>query len=507
LIDINPGEDTVLLNPTDAEELGVRALNRVRVLKQGQALTALVETSDTFVCQGEIGILKRAGHAFDVKDGDEVKVVPTGTPASVEYIKKKMKGEELSGDEIRAIVKDMVEHKLSNVELTAYVVATQINEMNLREVKDLTMAMVDTGEVIKFDRKPVFDFHSIGGCPGNKVTLLVVPIVAASGLMIPKTCSRAISSACGTADIMEVLANVSLTTSQLKHIAEEVGGTIAWGGGVNIAPADDLIIRVEYPLSIDPYSQVMASVMAKKKAVSADYFLLDIPLGPETKVKDEALAKRYTRDFIALGEQVGIKVAVAVTFGGQPVGRSIGPALEAREALMALEGKEVSSSIIEKSTGLAGILLEMGGVAPHGGGKNKALEIIKRGLALKKLKEIIQAQGGDPEITSEKVKIGEHSMNIISREHGYASALHNKAFVKIARAAGAPHDKGAGMVIHRKIGAAVEVGDPLMTIYADHKGKLEDAWKLAQELKPIDIKGMILEHVRPDMPLSNWSAI
>jgi AMP phosphorylase len=407
------GEFTVILNDKDAKELGVRNLDRVRVVSPKNSITALVETTDSIVNEKEVGLLEIGFGTLEIADGEEVDVIPTTRPISVDYIKKKMQGLELSPEELRSIVKDIVDRNLSDIELAAYVTAAYINGMNLREIADLTKAMVETGDIIEIDKKPVFDFHSIGGVPGNKVTLLVVPVVASAGLTIPKTSSRAISSACGTADIFEVLTNVTLKADEIKRITESIGGVIAWGGGVNIAPADDLIIRAEYPLAIDPYSQVIASVMAKKKAVGADFFLLDIPIGQETKVADEELAKRYARDFMDLGERLNMRVECAITYGGQPIGRAIGCALEAKEALAALEGKEVAASLMEKACGLAGILLEMGGIV-HNLGKDYSRKLIEDKKALEKLKEIIQAQGGDPDVTSDDIEVGKYKFDVIT---------------------------------------------------------------------------------------------
>jgi AMP phosphorylase len=493
-IDLCAGEFTIILHEKGAKELGVRNLDRVRVVGPKNSITALVETTDSIVDENEVGLLEIGFNTLEIKDGSEVEVLPTTRPISVDYIKKKMDGQELSQEEIRAIVKDIVDRALSDIELAAYVTSVYINGMNLREITDLTKAMVETGETIQIDKKPLFDFHSIGGVPGNKVTLLVVPILVAAGLTVPKTSSRAISSACGTADIFEVLANVTLTAEEIKQITETVGGIIAWGGGVNIAPADDLIIRAEYPLAIDPYSQVIASVVAKKKAVGAEYFLLDIPIGPETKVPDEELAKKYARDFMDLGERLGIKVECAITFGGQPIGRTIGPALEAKEAMMALEGKEAAGSLIEKACGLAGIMLEMGGVV-HSNGRDHAKKILSDGRALAKMKEIIGAQGGDPNVTSEDIPIGEFSHDILAPSSGYVSYIHNKNIVKIARAAGAPKDKGAGLILKNKGGDKVEKGEILYTIVADNERKLQTASATAQQLLPIKIEGMILQKI------------
>jgi AMP phosphorylase len=495
LIDLYSGEYTVILNPVDAQEIGVRSLDRVRVMTDKGAVTALVETSETIVADDQVGILKKMAEDMDLKDGDTVRIQPTEHPQSVDYIKKKMDGHDLNTEEIRQIVDDIGKNMLSDIELSAYVSAIYMRGMTIQEVRDMTLAMVEGGETIEIDKKPVFDHHSIGGVPGNKVTLLVVPIVAAAGLIIPKTSSRAISSASGTADTLETICNVTLSAQQIKNITEDIGGVIAWGGGVNIAPADDIIIRAEYPLAIDPYAQVIASVMAKKKAVGAEYFVLDIPLGPETKVQDDETAKRYARDFIEIGRALDMEVACAITYGGQPIGRAIGPALEVKEALEALEGKPSSSSLIEKSLGLAAMLLEMGGMARPDEGKAAARKILEDGRALKKFQQIVEAQGGKANITSSDVPLGKHTKEVFARESGYVSIIHNKALVKVIRAAGAPKDKGAGMMLHKKLGDQVKKGETIYTIYSDHEGKLDTAWKLAQKLQPYITKGMILDRV------------
>jgi AMP phosphorylase len=273
-----------------------------------------------------------------------------------------------------------------------------------------------------------------------------------------------------------------------------VGGTIAWGGAVNIAPADDLIIRAEYPLAIDPYSQVIASVMAKKKATGVNRLLIDIPIGPNTKVESLDLAKKYGRDFIAIGDELDMRVECAITYGGQPVGRTIGPLLEAREALQALENKKVPNSLLEKAICLAGMILDMAN-GPIGMGRQNAKELIKNGSALKKFKEIIEAQGGDPDVSSETVKVGKYHKKILSDRDGYVDSINNKSIVKVTRAAGAPKSKGAGVIIFKKQGMKVDKDEPIYEIYADSELKLNHAKKLSNKLRPVKIEGMVLETI------------
>jgi AMP phosphorylase len=488
-IDMDTGEITALLHIVDCQEMGVMEQDRVKVKHENNTVTAIVQTTDSFLMQGEVGLLGRAFHFIGPEQGEELEVLGTGKPDSVDYVRKKMDGLELTTDEIRTIVGDITTRSLSSVELAAYITALHINGMNLRETADLTQAMVDTGETIEFDRSPVFDFHSVGGVPGNKVTLLVVPIVAAAGLLIPKTSSRAISSAAGTADIVEVFAKVDFSPQQLKNIAESVNGIMAWGGGLNLAPADDVIIRVEYPLGVDPHAQLLASVMSKKKAVGADFLLIDIPMGEGTKVPTMDMAKTYARDFIDLGEKLGMRVECAVTYGGQPVGRAIGPALEAKEAISILEGSKFPNSVIEKTVSLAGILLEMGGIPK---GEEKAREILESKQALAKFREIVAAQGGDPNIKSDDIKLGQFKHDVLAKKTGYIGSIKNKELVKIARAAGSPKDKGAGVYIHKKVGSKVDQGEPIFSIYADNQAKFDTAISLARKLEPMLVEGMVL---------------
>jgi AMP phosphorylase len=494
-LDIDAGKFIVIMNRSDAEFLGLNKADRVRLSFNDHRITATMDMTGSFVNEGELGVFRNVVKKLKLEDKSIVEVEPTDKPVSVEFIKKKMHGVELNKDEIYKIISDITEGNLSDIELAAYVTSVAIRGMNLREIEDLTWAMVNTGDIITFKKSPIFDFHSVGGSPGNKITLLIVPIVAAAGLTIPKTSSRAISSACGTADIMEVIANVNLSIKEIQSITESVGGIIAWGGSTNIAPADDLIIHAEYPLAIDPYSQVIASVMAKKKAISADFLLLDIPMGSGTKVPDDELAKKYANDFMEIGNRLKMRVECAITYGGQPIGKSIGPALEAREALYTLEGGKVPNSLKLKALSLAGIILEMGGIAKAGEGKQTAKRILEKGEALNKFLEIIEAQGGKADIQSNDIGIGKYTANFYANQDGYVDHIDNKAVVSIARAAGAPFDKGAGISFFEKKAHKVDKGDLLFTIYADNNEKIRRAKRLCERLTPITIEGMLLERV------------
>jgi len=489
--DIEIGQHKVMLNAADARERGLYAGDRVRVRTKGAATTAILDTTTEMVKAGEIGIFTEA--LKELKNPQVVDVLPAPKPASLCYIKNFMDNQKLTEDQIRAIVQDIVDNNLSEIELSAYITASYIHNMDSQQTEWLTRAMIETGERIHFDVHPVMDKHSIGGVPGNKVSLLVVPIVAAAGLLIPKTSSRAITGAGGTADLMEVVADVEFSADEIKELTEKVGGVIVWGGATNIAPADDKLIKAEYALSIDPYSQMLASIMAKKGAVGADAVVVDMPVGPGTKLATPEAGRSLARDLIDLGQRLNIRLECAMTFGGSPVGRTIGPALEVREALTVLENKGGPNSLREKSLSLAGILLEMGGVASRGEGYRAAEEILTTGKAHKKLMEIIEAQGGNPQIKSHEIAIGDNCEDILAPAGGYVVAFFNKRLVELARMAGAPSDKKAGVIIHRKMGERVKKGEPLITICSSSDWELESAVKDAKRQMPIVVEGMLLE--------------
>lgn len=488
ILDLQVEGVEAVLNEEDAEELLVRPGDRILIEGDGDQLVAIAEVSRGMVEPGQVGILGSSGEM-----PGEVKVRSAPKLRSVDHIRKKMDGSKLDREEIRGIIEDVSAGRLSKVETTAFVCSTYMRTMDYDEVQWMTEAMVETGDRIEFEEGPIVDKHSIGGVPGNKITLLIVPIVAAAGLRIPKTSSRAITGAAGTADVMEVLAPVEFGVEDIKRLTLDVGGTIAWGGGTNIAPADDRIIEVEYPLSIDPKPQLLASVLAKKAAVGADDVVIDLPVGRGTKLPSEEDAPELAMDFIQLGRRLGMRVECVTSYGGSPVGRTIGPLLEAREALKVLEGSGHPRSLLEKSCEVAGVLLEMGGVAESGGGERRARELVESGAALEKMKEIIAAQGGDPDVTADGLELPRYSWEVRSGHGGYVTELDNRGLVAICRAAGAPRDEGAGVVLHKKVGDEVNRGEKVLTVYSESEAKLEEAKELFNREKPYRLEGMVLE--------------
>lgn len=495
-IEIHTDRRVIVLNKKDAARLALKESDRVKVHCGGRSASAILSVSSKLVAEGEAGVFDTLNDVLQVRDGNQVELKISEAPKSVQFLKKKMmNGVALSKEEIKSIVEDIVSLDLSDLEMAAFVMSQHFRGMNMDEAEALTRSMVETGETIDFER-PVYDKHSVGGVPGNKVSLLIVPMVVAAGLFIPKLSSHAITSPSGTADTMQVLADVDFSIEEFKEAAMKAGGAIAASTGMNISPADDILIRhVEHPLGVDPVSQMAASIMSKKLAVGAKFLLLDIPTGKESKVETDEEARSLASMFIELGRRVGMRVACGITFGGAPVGHAVGPALEAREALLALAGKAASTSLVEKSTALTGMMFEMAGVASQGQGKEMAEATIRSGKALAKMREIIAAQGGDPNIRPEDIPVGSHIAEVKARYTGYVTRVGNAALVEIARATGAPAEKGAGFEIEGKVGHFVKKGDVILRIYAERESKLEAAYSLALHMEPIVIEGMLLHRV------------
>jgi thymidine phosphorylase len=391
---------------------------------------------------------------------------------SVALIRKKIHGEVLGREDYGYIVRDIVENRYSKVELTAFVVACAQASMERDEILYLAEAMVAHGEKLDWGRDMVVDKHCIGGVPGNRTTMIVVPIVAAHGIAIPKTSSRAITSPAGTADTMAVLANVHLSLHRMRQIVEKEGGCLAWGGAFALSPADDIIISVERPLNIDASGQMIASILSKKKAAGSTHVLVDIPVGPTAKVTSYPGAYHLRKLFEYVGERMGMALDVIITDGTQPVGRGIGPVLEARDVMKVLRCEpDAPKDLLEKSLDLAGRVIEFHPAVRGGYGRSLAEEILRSGRAHAKMRAIVEAQGAMP-----AREPGDKTREAVSGRTGKVARIDNAQIAKCAKLAGAPVDTGAGVDLLKKVGDPVREGEPLFRIHAEEEADLGYAW-------------------------------
>ncbi len=479
LLNITTGGNRIaVVSQQTANSLGVHSSDRIKITVGDRALIAIANIAENFP-DNRIGVFEETEAALNLK-GDEIAQVQLAPlPESLFNIRAKLRGERLREKDIVAIVKDVVERHLSSTEIAAFLTALSIHGLSTAETEALSIAMITTGKSLNFGRSPILDKHSVGGIPGDKTSMLVVPIVAAAGFTIPKTSSRAITSPAGTADRVETLCPVNLSINEIKCVVEKTNGCLVWGGSLELAPADDLFIQVEYPLGIDP--MLLPSILSKKKAIGATHVAIDIPTGTGAKIKTLQEAYTLASDFVDMGKRLGLTIQCALTFGDQPLGCSMGPALEAKEALATLMGGG-PPDLREKAISLSSMLFEMVGVEnPRG----KAEQIIDSGQALKKMCEIIEAQGGDPKVKPEDLPVGPKHAAVRSEKAGKVLWLSTDDLVRIARAAGAPKEKGAGIILNAKLGENVRKDGILLEIYAERSSKLTAALELANELSPI----------------------
>ncbi len=488
LIDLEAGgRFIVVINEKDAKKLGINPLDRVILSFSNKELVAIVNTAEKTINEGEIGVFEEVSNYFKLKDNEEINVRFAERPSSIEVIKKKLNGEEISKEEITKLIKDIVKNRLSEVEIAYFVASSYIRGMSLEEVYHLTKAIVSSGKKLNIKAKVIADKHSIGGVPGNRVTMILVPIIASLGIKIPKTSSRAITSPAGTADTMEVLANVNLSKEEVERVVNKVNGCIVWGGALNLAPADDKIIKVEYPLRIDPEAQLLASIMAKKLSVNATHVVIDIPLGENAKVTSIGEARHLERQFIRLGKKLKMNVKPVVTDGSEPIGNGIGPCLEAKDVLEILENKK-GGNLKEKSLLLVGHLLKLlGKVKDVNQGIKIGRDAIKKGKALKKFREIIREQGGNEKVKSSDIPLASYRTYYLSSKSGRVDYINNSILSKIARILGAPADKEAGVYLHKHVGEKVKENEKLLTLYANSENRLDSAIKALEKVEVIRV--------------------
>ncbi len=459
---------------------GFEALNKIEIHREGDGdpVIAVLNVVDDsrIIAPGELGLSEQVFRQIGAEEGSAVYVTHATPPDSLQAVHRKIAGETLSYDDFLAITRDIVFLRYSKIEMAAFLVACTESGMEREEILYLTRAMVESGDRLDWGESLVVDKHCIGGIPGNRTTMIVVPIVAAHGMLMPKTSSRAITSPAGTADTMEVLASVELQPQQLYDIVRHHRGCLAWGGTARLAPVDDLLISVERPLSMDSPGQMIASILSKKVAAGATHLLIDIPVGSSAKVRDRQAALRLRKLFEYVGDRMGLNIEVVITDAEQPIGRGIGPVLETQDVMRVLRNQpEAPMDLRDKALRLAGRILEFDPDVRGGKGYAIARDILDSGRALAKMEAIIAAQGA----RSEVLEPGSLQQQILAPRDGNVTRIDNLQMARIARFAGAPMDKGAGVYLHRKLGDPVRKGEPLYTIYAGFKADFNFAIEAA----------------------------
>ncbi|MDT8283054.1 MAG: thymidine phosphorylase family protein [Gammaproteobacteria bacterium] len=444
---------------------GFQALAKVKICSDGKYILAVLNVvdDDSIVTTTDLGLSEEAFTKLGLREGHLVHIEPAEPPASMNAVRRKIAGERLNQEDFNHIINDITDKRYSKTEISAFLVASGQTDMDRDEVLYLTWAMLKSGEQLDWNESLVADKHCIGGIPGNRTSMLVVPIVAAHGMLIPKTSSRAITSPAGTADTMEVLANVELDIKKLHDIVRQHRACLAWGGTAELSPADDIMIAVERPLGIDSLGQMVASILSKKLSAGSTHLVIDIPVGATAKVRHMRQAQRLRKLFEFVGDRLGIHLEVIITDGRQPIGFGIGPVLEARDVMQVLQNApEAPADLRQKSLRLAGRVLEFDPDVRGGKGYEIARDILDSGRALTMMNTIINAQG----VQSQQFELGKLTHEVLSPAAGVVTNIDNLHIAHIARFAGAPMDKGAGVDLFKKLGDKVKKGEPLYRVHA-----------------------------------------
>jgi thymidine phosphorylase len=441
-----------------------------------QVVATLYQATGDLVDRDEAGLSESAWTRLGVLDGDRILITHTAPLDSLSHVRSRIYGHPLSESSVHAIIQDIVEGKYSDIHLSSFLTVCAARALDRNEILALTHAMVEAGDRLRWPAGVVVDKHCAGGLPGNRTTPVIVAIVAALGLIIPKTSSRAITSPAGTADTMETMAPVELDTAGIRRVIEREGGCVVWGGAVNLSPADDILIRVERALHLDTEGQLIASILSKKLAAGSSHLVIDLPVGPTAKVRSTPAAEALSKALISVAETFGLQARVVLTDGQHPVGRGIGPALEARDVLSVLQCKhDAPADLRDRALMLTSILLELAGTASAGQGRVMAEQTLESGRAWVKFQRICDAQGGmraPPESRQRRP--------LLSERAGIVRSVNNRKIARLAKLAGAPDDKAAGVDLHVSIGDSVSPDQPLCTVHADAPGMLGYAFDYAR---------------------------
>jgi thymidine phosphorylase len=455
--------------------LGFKPLDRILVSGEDprtgrtREIIGILNFCENSLLDGEeIGLSNVAHSDLGLPDGTPLRLALAGSPKSVDKVREKLRGKRLERSDFDSILEDVTARRYSKPELSMFVLACALQHLDEREIADFTQAMIGSGSSLRFDAPIVADKHCIGGIPGNRTSMIVVPILASLGLTVPKTSSKAITSAAGTADTMGVLACVDLPNVDLYRVVEKTGGCIAWGGALELAPADDVLITVERPMQLDTESQMVASILAKKKTAGATHALIDIPVGPSAKIRSQREADHLSELFRHVAAVIDLHIDVVTTDARGPIGCGIGPRLEALDVLAVLEQEaDAPVDLREKSLFLAGRILERTGSAADACGYRTAHEALASGRAAQTFQAILEAQGPralPPEARFKAV--------VESSRDGRIRQIDCLRINRIAKLAGSPAHPASGLRCLRRVSNVVGQNEPLFEIHAQSEAQL-----------------------------------
>lgn len=485
MMDIHEGESlVVLINEQDAWHHGITSMDKISLIYDDKEFVFDVDLSDTFVQRWEIGIFEEIKEKYGLKGGQLVTVSYTkNSSEALDALKKWLNGKRLNQKEIFAIMKDISNNRFSDILTTYFSAMGFFYPSKDEDLYRMAKAMAETGEMLKFPGV-VADKHCMGGVPGNETTMIMIPLLTSLGIKMPKTFSKAITTPAATGECVSVLMDISFSKKEIEDLVKKNNCCLVRGGWLDLAPADEKLIKVAYPLSMQSYSRTIVSIMAKKYAMGINHSLIDIPVGPTAKVPDMKTARWLKKKYEYVGKKLGMKVHVELTSALEPIGAGVGAVLQVREVLRVLQQHPKRPGDLEKKAlYLASKIIELVGMAKGKDALKLAYGQLISGKAWAMMQKIISAQHGEPNVVSEKLPLAKIQRDVIAEKSWKVKEIDMKIVNVTARTLGSPLDLQAGLYLHKKLGDTVKKGEVIYTMYANDESKIRLAKEFLDEKK------------------------
>ena len=412
----------------------------------------------------------------------------------VDLIDKKKQGNELSKDEINYFISSLVNNSVPDYQTSAWLMAVWFRGMSAEETANLTEAMINSGEKIDFGEtgRQIFDKHSTGGV-GDKVTITLIPLLAAAGIPIAKLSGKGLGHTGGTIDKLESIPNFScrLTIEELTKQVKEIGVAIGQQTG-NLTPADGILYSLrDVTATIDSMPLIASSVVSKKIAAGAGHIILDVKYGSGAFMKTPQDAVELAKLMVSIGKHLNKSIIAVVTSMEEPLGRAVGNSLEIIESIEFLKGNIIKGDIAELTYDFALLaLMQTGKFIDEKTAADYLKELIHTGKALEKFKELIIAQGGNAEVINDYSKFpqAQYKIEVKSETNGYVKRIDAYKTAYGCKLLGAGRDKkndpidySVGVFLNKKTGEKVEQGEVLYTIYSNDTSKAEECKRYLNE--------------------------
>jgi thymidine phosphorylase len=411
---------------------------------------------------------------------------------AVELIIAKRSQQELSKEAIDWLIENYTAGKVADEQMSAMAMAILLNGMNRREIKDLTLAMIASGETLNFESLgvPTADKHSTGGV-GDKITLPLAPLVAVFGVAVPQLSGRGLGHTGGTLDKLESIPGwrANLSNDEMKKQLEQVGAVIC-AAGSGLAPADKKLYALrDVTGTVEAIPLIASSIMSKKIAEGTGSLVLDVKVGSGAFMKELSKARELAEVLVQLGKDAGVKTSALLTDMSTPLGLKIGNALEVEESVEVLAGGG-PADVVEITIALATEMLTLAGKPDA-----DVAAALKDGRAMDKWRAMISAQGGDPDA---KLPVAAESQTIMATSDGVITKLDALSVGLASWRLGAgrarkedPIQFGAGVTLHAQLGDTVKAGDPLYTLHTDEPARFQRAAETIENAYSIEAQAVV----------------